>query len=73
MESPYSSLSNVWKELVESLHILTNSSFSDGIFLSKLKSAKVSPLFKKVEKLSINNYQPPPLLPVFSKVHSGKL
>ena len=41
-------------------------------FPGKLKLVKVTPVFKSNDKLSVNNYRPISLLPVFSKV-LGKL
>ena len=42
--------------------------FNTGIFPDKLKIAKVVPIFKKGDKLNINNYRPISLLPAISKV-----
>ena len=39
-----------------------------GIFPDKLKIAKVVPIFKKGDKLNINNYRPISLLAAISKV-----
>lgn len=54
--------------LMNSSNILINSSFSEGIFPSKLIFAKVIPLFKNGGKSNINNYRPICVLPVFIKV-----
>ena len=45
-----------------------NQAFNTGVFPSKLKLAKVIPLFKKEDKTSIENYRPISLLPCMSKV-----
>lgn len=44
-----------------------NLRLSSGIFPDKLKIAKVSPIFKNVEKYLLANYRPIPVLPSFSK------
>src|SRR5436190_12122651 len=54
--------------LTTPLTILFNNSLSQGVFPSLLKTAKVIPVFKKGEKLSINNYRPISILPSFSKI-----
>ena len=60
------------KELVCGLRtplcIIANISIKSGIFPSKLKIAKVKPLFKQGARDDPNNYRPISLLPVFSKV-----
>jgi exonuclease III len=48
-------------------HVL-NLSLSQGFFPSELKVAKVIPLFKSGDTLSLNNYRPVSILPVFSKI-----
>ena len=48
------------------LHIF-NSSFREGIFPTRMKIAKVIPIFKKGSRTEINNYRPISLLPVLSK------
>ena len=46
-----------------------NSSFNTGIFPENLKLAKIIPLFKNNgSRLSVNNYRPISLLPLFSKI-----
>ncbi len=47
---------------------LINESIDEGIFPNALKTAKVIPIFKKGDKLNLNNYRPIALLPVLSKV-----
>ena len=45
-----------------------NESFTSGVFPSTLKFAKILPIHKGGSKLSINNYRPISLLPIFSKI-----
>ena len=51
------------------LSVLINDSFITGIFPSKLKISKVTPLHKKGSNLDPNNYRPISLLSVFSKIY----
>jgi len=57
-------IGNIAKPLT---HIF-NLSFSLGKFPSKLKLAKVVPIFKSDDKLLVSNYRPISVLPVFSKI-----
>ena len=50
------------------LSIIVNQSLNTGIFPQPLKISKVTPLFKKDDKTSCNNYRPISLLPIISKV-----
>ena len=43
-------------------------SLKTGIFPEKMKIAKVSPIFKKVDKSILSNYRPISVLPCFSKI-----
>ena len=54
--------------LSTSLCLLVNQSFVKGIFPTKLKIAKVKPLFKKDDNSLFENYRPISLLPAISKV-----
>ena len=45
-----------------------NQSFEQGIFPDKLKVASVTPIHKAKSKLSVNNYRPILILPLFSKI-----
>ena len=45
-----------------------NLSLSQGVFPHELKIARVIPIYKAGDKLSVNNYRPISLLPVLSKV-----
>jgi hypothetical protein len=47
---------------------LFNLSFESGTFPDKLKTAKVTPLFKSDDRRKITNYRPISVLPVFSKI-----
>lgn len=49
------------------IHIV-NTSLSSGIFPTSLKTAKVTPLFKKGDTENVNNYRPVSQLSVFSKI-----
>ena len=44
--------------LIPVLSTLVNSAMALGIFLEKLQLSKVIPLFKKGDKLDVNNYRP---------------
>ena len=48
---------------------LINQSFVQGIVPSKLKVAKVIPLFKQGDSKMLSNYRPISLLPMFSKLY----
>ena len=54
--------------LVDPLTLIINQSIKKGIFPSKLKIAKVIPIYKKSDRDSFNNYRPISLLPSISKV-----
>ena len=49
------------------LQHIFNSSFESGIFPSRMKIAKVIPIYKKGSHLDVNNYRPISLLPVLAK------
>ena len=49
--------------------MLINESLKSGVFPSKLKVAKVVPLFKSGDNKSFSNYRPISLLSVFSKIY----
>ena len=49
------------------LHIC-NLSFAYGVFPNKMKTAKVFPVFKKGNRLDMQNYRPISILPQFSKL-----
>ena len=53
------------------LSVLVNDSFTTGIFATKLKISKVTPLHKKGSNLDPNNYRPISLLSVFSKIYEN--
>lgn len=50
------------------LSYIFNNSFLQGIFPDKLKYASITPIHKGGSKLSLNNYRPISILPLFSKV-----
>ena len=54
--------------LIEPLSLIINQSLVTGIFPTKLKIAKVLPLFKKEDPTLMDNYRPVSLLPSISKV-----
>uniref|UniRef100_A0A1B6HDX7 Reverse transcriptase domain-containing protein n=1 Tax=Homalodisca liturata TaxID=320908 RepID=A0A1B6HDX7_9HEMI len=56
------------EELVDPLTEIINSSFSQGIFPSALKIAKVYPKYKQGPTTQPSNYRPISLIPTFSKV-----
>ena len=55
-------------DISSSITVIINLSLTSGIFPDKPKIAKVSPIFKKVNKKLICNYRPISVLPVISKV-----
>jgi hypothetical protein len=61
-------LKTIKTELVKSLTLIINQSINTGIFPSKLKLAKVIPIYKKDDKALLNNYRPISLLPAISKI-----
>jgi exonuclease III len=54
--------------LIEPLLYIINLSFSQGTFPNELKIAKVLPLYKSGDKLSMSNYRPVSVLPSLSKI-----
>ena len=54
--------------LTKPLSVIINQSLATGIFPTKLKIAKVLPLFKKDDSTIMDNYRPVSLLPSISKV-----
>ena len=51
---------------------LCNISLTKGIIPQELKRANVIPLYKSGNQMSVNNYRPVSVLPVFSKIY-GKV
>ena len=56
-------------KIFHSLATMINQSFSNGIFPSKLKTAKVVPILKKGDPKVPSNYRSISLLPIFSKLY----
>ncbi len=54
--------------IVAPVHHVLQLSFSTGVVPSQLKVAKVVPIFKSGDKLSMDNYRPISLLNTFSKI-----
>ena len=54
--------------IIKPFNHICNNSFENGVFPSKIKIAKVVPIFKAGDKSSFNNYRPISLLPQFSKI-----
>ena len=58
----------LYHELKIPLMNIFSPSLKKGIFPEKMKTAKVSPKFKKGDKLILSNYTPISVLPCFSKI-----
>ena len=56
------------ESVVNPLAIIINQTLNTGIFPSKLKIAKVTPIYKKDNEHFFTNYRPISILPAFSKV-----
>ena len=54
--------------IVKPITLIINQSLNTGIFPSKLKVAKVIPIFKKGNKKLLENYRPISILPSLSKI-----
>ena len=54
--------------IVQPFTYICNLSFQTGIFPSKMKTAKVIPIYKSGERHQFTNYRPISLLPQFSKI-----
>jgi hypothetical protein len=61
-------LKHITNEVSSALALIINQSFITGIFPSKLKIARILPLFKKENEQLLTNYRPISLLPVISKI-----
>ena len=53
---------------IQPLIHICNLSFSNGVFPAELKVAKVMPMYKTGDKMTLNNYRPISTLPIFSKI-----
>ena len=60
-------LKEINSEISLPLTIIFNKSFANGQFPDKLKIAKIVPIYKGDDKLSVSNYHPISILPFFSK------
>lgn len=67
-EIPESIIKQCYDYLVEPLTDICNCSLATGTFPDKLKLSKIIPLFKKEDRLNIDNYRPISLLSGFSKI-----
>ena len=65
---PASIFKNFQKSLSVPLTEVINLSFNEGKFPTQLKSASVIPVFKKGDKLEVNNYRPISLISIISKI-----
>ena len=65
---PASIIKKVIGYIVEPFCHICNCTLDSGIFPTKLKIAKVSPIYKKDCKNDLKNYRPISVLPVFSKI-----
>jgi hypothetical protein len=61
-------LKSVYMSIAKPLTHIFNLSFNIGEFPTRLKLAKVVPIFKSEDKLLVSNYRPISVLSVFSKV-----
>ena len=69
MNIPTKQLKKVTEIIEEPLiQILNNESGDNMKFPTKLKYADITPLFKKLECIMVNNYRPVSILPVVSKI-----
>ena len=62
-------LKSVINEIIEYLIYLINLSLSQGVFPDRLKTAVVTPVYKKGKKDIISNYRPVSVLNVISKLY----
>ena len=61
-------VANVIPVISKPLTHICNHSFKTGVFPSRMKIAKIKPIFKSGAKTDIGNYRPISLLPQFSKI-----
>ena len=52
---------------IEPLTYIFNLSLTQGVFPTELKTARVTPIFKSLDRAQINNYRSVSVLPIFSK------
>ena len=65
---PTKTLKNCSESTISILHNLFNKTISNGIFPDELKSANITPIFKKENPLDKKNYRPISVLPIVSKL-----
>ena len=59
---------STYNEFLTPLTLVLNSSLEQGFFPSQLKLARVVPIYKNGDKMSLSNYRPVSILPLFSKI-----
>ena len=58
-------------ELINPLTTIFNQCINTGVFPDKLKTARVTAIYKKGEKFKFDNYRPISILPALSKTLDG--
>ena len=70
-EISFSVVKKCFSELCEPLKHTFNLSIETGVFPNKLKTARVSPVYKAGGSSDLTNYRPISALPCFSKILEG--
>lgn len=65
---PGNIVKSIGTNIMEPLSHIINASFTEGCFPTKLKEAKIIPIYKKGDKEEIGNYRPIALLSTFAKI-----
>ena len=65
---PTTIFKNFWQNIKVPLTELINLSFNQGKFPAVLQIARVTPTFKKGDRLDVNNYRPMSLISNISKI-----
>ena len=68
MNIPTKQLKKVTEIIEEPLMQIWNNEIIDMKFQTKLKYADITPIFKKLECIIVNNYRPVSILPLVSKI-----